>query len=807
MAKTVKKKKPFWVRILKWIFGTILLLALTLGGFCLYLYFRYNINVIEVVQQVKVLNQEVKVDEIATNQFTEDDLTSAKNKIDNISTSQNSIRLSDKEIAAYLDDTIKSQENGLPITVGSSTVNLVDYGFAIVQIEFSNIPDDSNSEKMTDFNIVLKIELKKLKQDNMSGFPLSWVAKSVPVSLYFSCNVEINKTSIGYETVSKYMTINNLSDKQTESLFKTFDTFIKIGKCDDFNKSISDGFVRTLIGEDGLYDQLNSQGKATGYSFTNDWGSNDFIIYTASVTENHSITYHDGSDSEIEYYNLSDNIFIPKNEQKAGYEFLGWFDGEGDGANQITSIDATLMEDLNLYARWQLKEYNINYSLNGGAVVGTNPTKYTVEDENFTLINPTKEHYIFKGWTWENNSTPTKIVTITTGSITGDINFVAVFEADAYTINYRDKNNATFTGVFDPSYPTSHTYGQATTLPLPTKVGFTFDGWFLDQACQNNQITQIAASVNENVTVYANWTIIEYSITYHLNDGIVDGENPISYNLNTNTFTLKNPTKENTIFLGWIGTDLISETNIVIISQGSTGDREYRAIFENDERELTIIVDGNTVKKTTFKYGNSISTSNILNSEEVGMAGYSVTQWYSDPEMTTTFDTTQKYYGNTSIYGSWDYLTNRIYFYPYLSEFEALNSNDVYEIKSQNHLVAYLDYVKFYNITKQVRLKIKYASNTNDSVANAITSACNTLAATSDFQTLSILGYSVPQYNGQYYAVCYITDSQVNKQASKVMDLTNTYTYTQKDYALKSTLSVSSRAYNIENVPKTEINK
>ena len=42
--------------------------------------------------------------------------------------------------------------------------------------------------------------------------------------------------------------------------------------------------------------------------------------------------------------------------------------------------------------------YTITYNLDGGSVAGDNPGYYTVGSEAFTLINPTKDGYRFKGW-------------------------------------------------------------------------------------------------------------------------------------------------------------------------------------------------------------------------------------------------------------------------------------------------------------------------------------------------------------------------------------------------------------------------
>lgn len=43
--------------------------------------------------------------------------------------------------------------------------------------------------------------------------------------------------------------------------------------------------------------------------------------------------------------------------------------------------------------------YNITYDLNGGVLSSTNPSSYTIETSEFVLNSPTRDGYIFLGWT------------------------------------------------------------------------------------------------------------------------------------------------------------------------------------------------------------------------------------------------------------------------------------------------------------------------------------------------------------------------------------------------------------------------
>ena len=85
-------------------------------------------------------------------------------------------------------------------------------------------------------------------------------------------------------------------------------------------------------------------------------------------------------------------------------------------------------------------------------------------------------------------------------------------------------------------------------------------------------------SVPEVVTTLtAQWAVNQYTITYDLAGGTVEG-NPDTYTIETVAFTLKNPTKSGYTFTGWSGTGLTGENNMTVtIPKGSTGERSYTA--------------------------------------------------------------------------------------------------------------------------------------------------------------------------------------------------------------------------------------
>ncbi|MBQ6395573.1 MAG: carbohydrate-binding domain-containing protein [Atopobiaceae bacterium] len=93
-----------------------------------------------------------------------------------------------------------------------------------------------------------------------------------------------------------------------------------------------------------------------------------------------------------------------------------------------------------------------------------------------------------------------------------------------------------------------------------------------------------------------------WPITYDLGNGALpEGEsNPELYS-RVDSFTLVNPEPANPDamrFLGWIGTDLESETETVTVPEGSKGERAYTAVYESilekiESAEPTCTEDGN----------------------------------------------------------------------------------------------------------------------------------------------------------------------------------------------------------------------
>ena len=85
------------------------------------------------------------------------------------------------------------------------------------------------------------------------------------------------------------------------------------------------------------------------------------------------------------------------------YEVEGWYTDEDctedkHDAGETTYSVASLGSDLDVYVKFKLIDYTINYNLYSGTNNPSNPATYTYDDETITLQDPTRDGWKFEGW-------------------------------------------------------------------------------------------------------------------------------------------------------------------------------------------------------------------------------------------------------------------------------------------------------------------------------------------------------------------------------------------------------------------------
>ena len=247
-------------------------------------------------------------------------------------------------------------------------------------------------------------------------------------------------------------------------------------------------------------------------------------------TDTYSITYviNGGTNNKKNptTFNENSNTILLLDPSRKGYSFDGWFFDE-EFTNKVTTIASSIQTDVTLYAKWSAKDYKITYILNGGTNNNLNPITYNVESETITLLEPTKEGYVFDGW----------------------------------------YSNSTFSG---------------------------------------EQVTNINNGSIGTKRFYAKWSVVDYGITYILNGGTNNNLNPITYNIESETITLLEPTKEGYAFDGWYTNSNFTGNKIILIEEGCIGNKTLYAKFN----EIFLYNNSGEITGLT-SYGKTLSEINI----------------------------------------------------------------------------------------------------------------------------------------------------------------------------------------------------
>ncbi|MBR7112067.1 MAG: InlB B-repeat-containing protein [Clostridia bacterium] len=284
----------------------------------------------------------------------------------------------------------------------------------------------------------------------------------------------------------------------------------------------------------------------------------------------------------------------------AGHTFSGWYDGD----TKITSGICKIYEDTTLVAEWDIVQYTVSYTMNGGTNAGSNPTGYNYHD-TFTLADPERTGYTFLGWTYEGQTTPTKSVTVVVGT-TGNLVYTANWQANTYKVTF-DANGGTVSITSD-----DYTFDTHVTLPTPTRTGYTFDGWFDG----TEQYTSGAWKIDADVILVSKWTAKNFTVTY---DDVVKLGDKITVTFDYNYSGKENmvvvlgdgemlacpstPYRNKHIFVGWYK------------DQECTKRYDFKGIISEN---LTLYAGWVYVENSAIYSGSALSAPNYMYDMSVG---------------------------------------------------------------------------------------------------------------------------------------------------------------------------------------------
>ncbi len=391
--------------------------------------------------------------------------------------------------------------------------------------------------------------------------------------------------------------------------------------------------------------------------------SDNSIKINGESTENYHITE-----------NYLENVALPA-ATRNGYTLLGWSENPTDttvDASGTVGTTVTITEDKTYYAIWEANPTEIVFYPNGGNITvngeQTNEkTQYITRYEstinnNVSELAPSRQGYTFEGWyTSENGGSQ---VYGTNGKGIIGTNYWDEEGKWIYTLNslklYARWKEKTYTITFDPNGGNitentkevvyNSTKNNNVSSLNPTKTGYIFNGWYTERT-EGIQVYKNDGSSNANsntfwnsnnqwvytddITLYAQWIPITYTITYNGN-GSTSGSTPQSSHTYDEAKKLTANGFERTgfEFVGWstqaTGSKQYSNSESVVNLSSQNGSKiTLYAVWKEEEYTITFNANGGTIQEDTKKVVYSSTQNNDVSTLNPTKFGYIFNGWYT----------------------------------------------------------------------------------------------------------------------------------------------------------------------------------
>ena len=230
-----------------------------------------------------------------------------------------------------------------------------------------------------------------------------------------------------------------------------------------------------------------------------------------------------------------------------------------------------------------------------------------------------------------------EVINESSGTINGGT-FTGTVENMGGTISDGDFSGATLTGMliisFDPDNGEPvitqevnwSKDGAALTAPVPTKEGYSLDGWYYDNNSTETKWNFDTDKARYTMTLKAKWELSTYSVTLQTDGGtIASGKEVTGYTYGTGAVlpTADDMTREGYRFDGWYADSSFSGSPIIEITGTDTGDKTFYAKWT---RNTTPIIPGTTINYIVEHYKADGSSYTLAETEHsAGEIGNTVT--------------------------------------------------------------------------------------------------------------------------------------------------------------------------------------
>ena len=295
---------------------------------------------------------------------------------------------------------------------------------------------------------------------------------------------------------------------------------------------------------------------------------------------------YDGTTLETQMVEYSSGAVAPADPTRTGYTFTGW----DKDFSYIT-------DELEVTAQYNINKYEVVFKDHDGTELSKQEVEYL--GAALAPADPTRTGYTFKGWDKAFDS------------ITGDLEVVAQYEINKYTVVFKDHDGT------ELSKQEVEYLGAALAPADPTRTGYTFKGW--DKAFD---------SITADLEVVAQYEINKYEVVFKDHDGTELSKQEVEY-LGAASAPA-DPTRTGYTFKGWDKAFDSITADLEVVAQYTIN--KYAVVFKD--------YDGTILSEQEAEY-----LSAALAPADPTRTGYTFTGWdkafdavSADIEVTAQYD-------------------------------------------------------------------------------------------------------------------------------------------------------------------------
>ena len=353
-------------------------------------------------------------------------------------------------------------------------------------------------------------------------------------------------------------------------------------------------------------------GLTNAWNFDSDTVNGDMTLY-AKWGGTVSFASNGGNAVQEQEVAEGDHAAEPPPPTRSGYTFMGWY--TDSGLSNAWDFDSdTVNGDMTLYVKWG---GTVIFNSNGGSAV---QEQEVAEGSHAAEPSaPTKSGYVFMGW--YSNSGLSEAWNFDSDMVDGDMTLYAKW-AIARTVSFN---------VNGGSAVPQQVIGEgshAAEPSAPSKSGHIFMGWYTDSGLTNAWNFD-SDTVNGDMTLYAKWEVIHYTVSFNTNggngvsnQGVADGGHAVEPSP---------PTRSGYAFDGWysdssltnawdFGSDTVN-SNITLYAKWVI---THTVTFNSNS--------GSTVTSQQVAEGASVTEPAVPT-----RSGYAFGGWYSDIGLSTAW--------------------------------------------------------------------------------------------------------------------------------------------------------------------------